>query len=117
MCWYSASVVIYVKFKDGIQDHYPIWENVVLISAKSDDDAMAEACLIGQESDGDEFTWEEREACWVFAGVRKLLSIDVPSNLNLESGTEVTYSQMLLKTREDLEALIDGEEVELIYEK
>jgi len=30
MSWYAASVIMYTKFKDGKQEKYPIWENVIL---------------------------------------------------------------------------------------
>ncbi len=33
--WYAAHIVVPFKYKDGRQDHYPCFENIVLISARS----------------------------------------------------------------------------------
>jgi len=118
MSWYAASIVVCVKFMDGEQDSYPLWENVVLIEASSENEAFRKAELIGKESDGDEFYWEDRSAVWEFSGIRKLLSIDTgEEDGSIIDGTEVTFSQMLLDSKSDLKKFIDGDEVSVIYEK
>lgn len=118
MSWYAASIVSYVKFKDGNQDEYPIWENVVLIKASSDEDAFEKAKCIGKESDGDAFIWEDRPAVWQYAGIRKILSVDTNNeDASIGDGLEITYSQMLLKNKTDLDKFVEGDEIELIYEK
>ena len=117
MEWYAASIIVYVKFDDENQNKYPVWENVILVSGDSDDEALDKASDIGKESDGDDFEWEGRPATWKFAGVRKLMSVDFQGGSKVNDGMEVTFSQMLLKTKEDLVSLVDGDEVALVYEE
>ena len=74
--WYSAHIVIYVRFLDENQNKFPIWENVVLIEASDRVDAyqLAEAHGRNMESDeSDAMTWEDRPAMMVFGGIRKLI--------------------------------------------
>lgn len=51
--WYAASIIMLVKFKDGNQDKYPVWENVVLIKASSGDEALELAEKRGREEEGE----------------------------------------------------------------
>ena len=82
-----------VKFKRGAQLRVPAWENVVLIEAEDDEEAIAKAEAIGvaacNSGDGTD-RWEGRPFTWEFAGVRRVcLSAvlgDQPGN-----GDEVTY--------------------------
>ncbi len=117
MNWYAAHVIMYVKFKDGVQDKYPFWENVILIEAGDSDEAFAKAEERAKENEGDyggSFTWEGRPAIWCFAGIRKLLTCqnydERPSN-----GTEVTYSEMEVSSQEDFSKLLNGESVPVVY--
>lgn len=116
MNWYIAHVIMWVRFKDGNQDHYPVWENIFLIKADNDDAAMENARAAGKDDEeqrDESFTWDKRPAEWVFGGVRKLMFIDGP----LVSLTELTYNQFQLKTWEDVAALIQGDPVQLTYEE
>ena len=73
--WFAAHIVMYVEFKTESQTTFPVWENIVLINANSDDEAFGKAERKGLESEGDDggsFEWEGLPARWVFAGVRKL---------------------------------------------
>jgi hypothetical protein len=133
MTWYAAHIISYIRFLDGVQDKYPIYENVVLLEADSTDQAYEEAKRIGKEdyddtTDGSEgLFWEERPAVWVFAGVRKLIECQDTASTMTEQpdrignspihGTEVTYSQMELADEEALTKLIKGDPVTLLYEE
>jgi len=113
MKWYAAHLVLYVRFKDIPQDHFPVWENVVLISAESVDEANAKAEMRGREDEGDSggtFTWDGYPAAWVFAGVRKLISC-VSSEDRPGDGTEVSYSQMVLSSLDAVQRLAEGRDV------
>jgi hypothetical protein len=33
MTWFAAHVIMYIAFKDGRQDTYRVWENVVLVES------------------------------------------------------------------------------------
>ena len=117
MNWYVAHIIMYVKFKDEIQDSYPIWENMILISADSDEEAMKKATNRAKEDEGDckgSFKWNEREASWCFGGIRKLISCE-DFNEKPTSGTELSYNEMIIEKKEDFEKLLNGDEVLIKY--
>ena len=41
--WYCTHVIMWARFKDSDQDHYPVWENVYLIQSDSDVSAFEQA--------------------------------------------------------------------------
>lgn len=120
--WYAASIIMLVKFKNGNQDKFPVQENVVLIKASSGDEATEKAEKKGREieriSHGT-FTWNNRPAEWVFAGIRKVLTVAnaTPVRNRLSNGTEVTYSEFELESEEAFKKLINGEDVMVLYEE
>lgn len=119
MSWYAAHVILYTKFKDGVQDVFPVWENVYLIEAASGDQAIQKATRLGQEAEGDSsgsYRYAGRLAQWVFAGVRKVIECQ-RSEQRPESGTEVTYSVFQVSDEETLRRLAAGEEVGVSYEE
>jgi hypothetical protein len=117
MSWYAAHAIMYVKFKDGSQDKYPFWENIILIEAESTDEAFEKAEQRAKEDEGDSrgsFTHEGRPASWVFAGLRRLVSCVEPEE-HPKHGTEVTYSEMEETNEADFERLVNGEPVMVWY--
>jgi len=127
MAWFSAHVILYVKFKDGRQDSYPVWENIFLVQAGGEEEAMRKAVEYGKQGEGDSsgtFTWGGRPATWVLAGVRKLITCQGlasgPVGTSEEypkDGTEVSYSQFEVADEESLRKLADGEPVPIVYEE
>jgi uncharacterized protein DUF4288 len=117
MTWYAAHLVLYVKFKNRRQTRYPVWENIVLIKARTIDEAWDKAEARGREDaiPDDSFTWEGHPAEWVFGGVRKLTEC-MDEHQRPSDGTEVTYLEMELASKTDLEKFIDGEPVTLRIE-
>ena len=119
MPWYAAHAVMFVQFKDGVQDHYPVWENILLIGAPDGDAAYELAIARAKEDEGDansSFTWDDRPARWVYAGIRKLISVSHQSPTDeIGSGDELTYSEFDLPDREALDRLVAGDEVGLKY--
>jgi hypothetical protein len=119
MTWYAASIVMYTKFKEGGQDKYPIWENVILISAESGEEALEKAKKRGQADEGDSdgtYFCEDRAATMVFGGVRKIIEAQDSQN-RPDDGTEITYSQMMVDNEEALRKLVSGESVTILYEE
>lgn len=117
MSWYVAHVIMLVRFKDGNQDKYPVWENMILIEASSGKEAWEKAEERAREDEGDSqgsFRWEDRPAMWVFAGIRKLITCghrgERPAN-----GTEVSYSEFEVPTEEAFQKLVNGDSVEILY--
>jgi hypothetical protein len=119
MPWYAASVVLYFKFKDGNQNTYPVWENVILIEANTPQEAFEKAKRIGLTEEGDSdgtMKWENRPASIVFAGVRKVIECTDKNDRPMDS-TEITYSQFRLRDKQSLDKLIKGDPVEVTYEE
>jgi hypothetical protein len=111
MSWYAAHLVLYVKLKEHRQDRFPVWENIVLIRAGSEEEAIAKAEQRGREEEGDDegtFRWGGKPAQWVFAGVRKLTACQ-GADKRPADGTEISYIEMEAASREVIEKLLDGE--------
>ena len=51
--WYAAHIVMYVEFEEGAQSHYPVWENIVLFNATSEQEAFDKAEKRGRDAAGD----------------------------------------------------------------
>ena len=113
MSWYAAHLILAVRFKDGVQDRHPVWENVVLISAESDEEAFRKAEERGRADEGDDdgsFRWGDRPATWVFIGVRKLTALAHP-DARPRDGDEVTYTEMEVDSSDDVDRLAAGDAV------
>ncbi len=110
MSWYAAHLVLYVKLKEHPQDRFPLWENIVLVQANSEEEALAKAEHHGREDEGDDggtFRWDGKPAQWVFAGVRKLTACQ-DATKRPTAGTEITYIEMEATTQA-LAKLLRGE--------
>jgi hypothetical protein len=118
MTWYAASVIMYTRFKEGEQEKYPLYENVFLIQAETDNGAIEKARRRGMEDEGDSngtYSYEGRPATLVFAGVRKVIKTQGADERPAD-GTEITYSEMEVDTQEALLKLANGEPVVVRYE-
>lgn len=116
MSWYAAHAVMYVKYKEAEQDSYPMWENVLLIEAESDDEAHAKALDRAKEDEGDSrgtFTWQGKPATWCFAGIRKLVSCEDPDEAP-QNGTEITYLAMQVDSEANLAKFVQGEPIQVM---
>lgn len=113
MTWYAAHVVMYVKLKNPEHQHeFPVWENVVLIQAKSDELAFAKAEAAARLNEGDDdgtFKWDGEPATWVFAGVRKLTRCEDPNQRPADL-SEVTYIEMTAKSEKAIRDLVKGKQ-------
>jgi hypothetical protein len=47
MRWFAAHIVMVVELKEQKQDHFPAWENVVLVKASSEAEAFRKAEVLG----------------------------------------------------------------------
>ena len=124
MTWYSASIIIAVRTEQ--QDGSPILvhENVILIEARNDDEAMEKAKTAGknqvQPGVSENLRMGNRPAHLEFIGVRKLITVSNPSPLSQDKdrpddGTEVTYSCFELPDEDALVRLSNGNDVTLRY--
>ena len=111
--WYAAHLIMYVKFKEHEQKKIPVWENIVLIKADSDDEAFEKAERRGHDDEGDDdetFRWDEKPAKWVFAGVRKLTRCQ-QSEERPDDGVEISYTELSVDSEDALHKLVSGESV------
>jgi hypothetical protein len=115
MSWFAAHVVMVVRHKSGRQKRFPVWENIFLIQAASEEQAFAKAEARGRQDEGDDdgsFTWDGHPAAWVFAGVRKLTACE-PADKRPGDLAEITYSEFELSSEYMLEAYVRGEHVDM----
>ena len=119
MPWFAAHAIMYVRFKDGRQDPYPVWENVLLIEAADFNGAESAARDLARQDEGDAdgtFCWQDRPATWVFAGLRKTLRVaHRGSTSEPASGDEITYSEFSVPNEDALRRLAAGDTVVIEY--
>lgn len=128
MPWYAASVITYFRIlEEADQDEFVVLENVYLLEAADDDDALrkAEECGRANVVEDDTLWAGGKPAREEFGGVRKVLSVapNVFTRTNrslvtrIEDGVEATFSSFTVRGRDRLSALISGQAVEVVYEE
>ncbi len=122
MTWYAAHIVIGIIPIHETPGPILVHENVVLLDAPSETDALGKAKTIGQTEAAlqDGLTASGVPAKRVFAGIRKLITVSNPETSNLDQdrpsdGTEITYSVYKVSNEEELKKLAEGLEVSLKY--
>lgn len=113
MAWYAAHLILYFRLKKKPQTRFLVWENIVLIEADSWDQARAKATERGRQDADDGsggLSLDDEPAELVFGGVRKLVSCQ-DENRRPKDGTEVSYTEMEVRSEEALRKLIAGEPV------
>lgn len=122
MTWYAAHLVIGIMSSEKTAGPILVHENVVLVEAPSEADALGKAKTIGQTEAAlqDGLTLNGAPAKRVFAGVRKLITVSNPETSNLDQdrpsdGTEITYSIYEVSNEEALKKFAAGSEVAVKY--
>ena len=124
MTWYAAHIIMAIRTIEGGQGPIPVYENVFLIEASDRKEAVDKARKIGKEEAliDDKGTLNGKPAKWVFAGVRKIVSISNPyehdpdqDRLRPIDGTEITYSKFEVADEVAIKRLAKSEEVEVVY--
>ena len=120
--WYCAHAIFYFKLKKEPQESFLIHENVYLIQADNEQRAMEDAEAIAKEnedlSEDGHLELNEKPACYVFAGIRKLIEVEANNDTArglLLSGVEVTYSEMEVDTIDEVNSLANGDFVNILY--
>jgi len=118
--WYAAHIIMVVEYLDGVQDAYPLWENVVAFKCDSAEEVydLAEACANRKYSEGldDGFRCEDRPAILKFVGVRKIMEIIGVGEGGITSEVEITSSQLEVTTEQDLRSMMNGESVQVLLD-
>jgi len=120
MPWYAAHIIVSTRpiKRDG--GEISVYENVILLSAKDDDEADVKAKRYGENSVVEDETLriDGEPAEESFVGVRKIIEIRGPIDSVGDEpvdGAEITYSEMRVKDEEALEKLAKGDEVSVEY--
>jgi hypothetical protein len=112
--------LVLTVFKDGRQDSFPLYENVLLVEADSPDDARTNGLAVAKDAyegdSGGTYTHDGRQATAIVVGVRKVIEC-VNSKAPPQNGVEVTYSRMYVNTKEELQLLMEGKPVSVLYEE
>jgi len=108
---------MYLKWKKGRQRDFFVWENILLIRARTGKHALEKARKRAkQDQFGVPVTFRGRECDLVFAGIRKVIKCqDVRKRPT--DGTEITYSELVVATKAQLDALKTGKPVTIQYEE
>lgn len=117
--WYCASIIMMDEYKNHKQDDFHLWENLVLIKAKTDKEALEKAKIIGKTEETDFFgTYRvnKRPAQISFVGIRELLKC-VHEDRQPGDGTEVFYFELSVKSKQDLMKFLNGEKVQVTFEE
>ncbi|XKM13303.1 DUF4288 domain-containing protein [Orbaceae bacterium ac157xtp] len=123
MTWYVASIIMSIKKRSGKQRNIPVYENFILIQSDSAINAMEKAVELGEKSaaiESEGLLLNDKPARMVFEGVRKLITISNPAEMDLDNsppctGTELTYSEYVVTTPTQIKRLVKGEPVKLKY--
>ena len=120
--WYCAHAIFYFKLKyKEEQDSYFIHENVYLVQANDADEAMEKSLEYARDyedsNEDDNLKLNNEPTCCIFAGIRKLITVSIPSRDKdtLLCGYELTYSELEVDTLEEVEKLANGEFVDVLY--
>jgi|SRR5688572_5154255 hypothetical protein len=121
MSWYTAHLITYFKLKNAPQDTYTIWENVILVEAIDEVEALTKAQEYGEldaklDAEDETLTVDDQPAVIIFAGVRKIVTVlHRGQEGTLESGDEVTFNEFVVTDKESIKKLVAGEEVMVNY--
>ena len=124
MTWYAAHIIVsHRPINSDDEGDINLYENVILISAKDDDEANSKAQQYGENSIVQDDTLTTMEGVHLetaFVGVRKIIEIQNPPSLHSAEtvpvdGTEITCSKFAVKDEEALAKLVNGEEVLIDY--
>jgi len=118
--WYSAHAIFYFSYFG--QDSFLVHENVYLVEAGGEDQAMLIAKQVAAEhedlSEDGHLEVNGNKAQYRFAGIRKLIEVELDSEAGigkLHSGVETTYSVLEVDDFSEVERLAAGEMTSVLY--
>lgn len=124
MTWYAATIISVVRVRAGGQKTYPVWEDVCLVEAASDDEAFQKAESLGKSREINDRTTmlDGIPARVLYFGVRKVGRIinpfpESPDEFPPKHGSEISFSKYTLVSAKDLDLMVQGKSVPVIYEE
>jgi hypothetical protein len=123
MPWYAAHAIVSYRTIKPSKGEIHVYENVILISAKDDDEANSKAQQYGEAyivKDETLTTMEGEPVEESFVGIRKIIEIRNPFSLSPDCDkpvdrVEITYSSFKVKDEQALADLVNGDEVLISY--
>jgi hypothetical protein len=115
MHWYVASLVMNTRFDQGPQTEYPVWENLILIQAKSSRRALDRANKLGRSAQKElahSVMYRGRHASLTFAGVRRLVTLE---DGRPTDGSQVSMTLFQVRGQKAFRRLLRGKEVSLEF--
>lgn len=120
--WYCAHGIFYFEYKYEEQDSYLVYENVYIINADDEESALNESIRIAKENEDfnedDHLELNGKPVRYLFSGIRKLIRVENASAADegaINSGVEVTYSELEVENLNQVKELSDGSFVEVLY--
>lgn len=123
MTWYVASVIMSIKKLSGKQKNIPVYENFILVESECEEQAInvvKEQARKEVEINSDGLLLDKQPTKMVFEGIRKLITISNPTSMDLDlsppcTGTELTYSEYVIRNKRQMKQLVKGKPVKLKY--
>lgn len=119
---YCAHAIFYFKLINKDQDSFLVHENVYLIEADDERSAKKISMKIAKDNEDTNedghLELNEQKACYLFAGIRKIIEIEpspAPINASGLPGLELTYSEFEVDNLEQVLALARGDMIEILY--
>ena len=122
--WYAAHAVMLIRLKSGEpiksdgQTEIPVWENIFLVEAATDKEAMAKARLRALDDENaadDTMLWGDEPSEFKFVGLRKLM-LCFSDEEQPGDGTEITHNKLYFADQKQLDNFVAGEEAQLTIE-
>ncbi len=121
MTWFGVSVIVSIRLKRGKQAKIPVFENIILVEAKTPKEAAKKAAkkAKAEAKIDDGLTLNDKPAYYSFDGIRKVVNVSNPVHLDLDkhrpvSGTEISYSEFVVSPA-DIKKLVAGKELKILY--
>jgi len=120
MSWYISHAIFIVEVISGEQDEYPVWENIFLIEADDDVQALERALVVAREHEQitREMKYGDEPAHCVFKGIRQLIGTsdsDSVMSIRLEHGEELSYCYYEVDSKDVIDRLLDGKLQRVLY--
>ena len=118
--WYCAHAIFYYSYQG--QDSFLIHENVYLVDAGDEDEAMLRAKSVAADhedlSEDGHLEVNGNKAQYRFVGIRKLIEVELDNETaegRLHSGIEATYSVLEVDNLSEVMRLAAGEMQSVLY--
>lgn len=118
--WYCAHAIFYYSYPG--QSNFLMHENIYLIDAVDESEAMLKAGVIANEhedlSEDGHLEVNGNKAQYRFAGIRKLIEVELDSETasgKLHDGVEATYSILEVETMSEVKRFAAGEMLSVLF--